>query len=136
MKLVKPRHIIITRFGYRAIGRAFAANLRYPVNRDLAWTRQQARPGDERPTSLCYKAPTMRVLRYLAFVITAVWLFSVLFAADYCLVNGCSGASGNNIDGFLPAFGLAPIGLPAFIWTVAIFIRWVWHKLLKAGEKS
>ena len=100
------------------------------VPRDLGWTRH------ERRTSLCYKAPTMRVLRYLAFVITAVWILSIVFAAGYCLVNGCSGASGNNIDGFLPAFGLAPIGLPAFIWTVAIFIRWVWHKLLKTGEKS
>lgn len=65
----------------------------------------------------------MRVLRYIAFVIAALWIFSILWAADYCSVNGCSGANANNIDGFLLAFALAPIGLPSLIWSLVILVR-------------
>lgn len=78
----------------------------------------------------------MRVLRSIAFVIAALWVFSVLWASEYCLIHGCSGPTGNNIDGFLPAFALAPIGVPAFIWTLVILLRWAWRKLSNAPHKS
>ncbi|HLY42564.1 MAG TPA: hypothetical protein VKR52_15215 [Terracidiphilus sp.] len=64
----------------------------------------------------------MRIVRYIAFVVAALWIFSILWAADYCRVHGCSGVNGNNIDGFLLAAALAPIGLPALIWSVFILI--------------
>jgi hypothetical protein len=70
----------------------------------------------------------MRALKFIAFAIAALWILSILWAGDYCVVHGCSGANGNNIDGFLPAFGLAPIGLPAVIWSLVIFVRWVMRK--------
>lgn len=63
------------------------------------------------------------MVRYIAFVIAAVWVFSILWAADYCFTHGCSGANGNNIDGFLPAFALAPIGVPALIWCLFVLLR-------------
>jgi hypothetical protein len=97
----------------------------------LGDTQRDHASDNDRPTRLCYNAPIMRVLKYLAFLITAVWMFSILFAVNYCFANSCSGSSGNNIDGFLPAFGLAPIGLPSFIWTVVIFVRWIWRKSSK-----
>jgi hypothetical protein len=57
----------------------------------------------------------MRIVRYIAFVIAALWIFSILWAVDYCVMHGCSGPNGNNIDGFLPAFALAPVGVPSLI---------------------
>jgi hypothetical protein len=65
----------------------------------------------------------MRIVRAIAFVIAAVWILSILWAADYCVVHGCSGPNGNNIDGFLPAAALAPIGAPAFIWSLVMIVR-------------
>ena len=73
----------------------------------------------------------MRILRYIAFVIAALWIFSILWAADYCLMHGCSGPNGNNIDGFLLAFALAPIGLPSLIWSLFILLRTIATKKAK-----
>jgi hypothetical protein len=70
----------------------------------------------------------MRVFRYIAVAIAVLWMLSTLWAADYCRIHGCSGANGNNIDGFLLAFALAPIGAPAFIWSCVIFVRWIRRK--------
>ena len=65
----------------------------------------------------------MRVARFIAVVIAALWIFTILWAADYSFIHGCSGSSGNNIDGFLPAFALAPIGVPAAVWSLLILFR-------------
>jgi hypothetical protein len=78
----------------------------------------------------------MSFLRYIAFVIAVLWVLLVLSAAEYCLVHGCSGPNGNNIDGFLPAFALAPIGAPALIWSFVILLRWAGRKLSNAPRKS
>jgi len=59
----------------------------------------------------------MRILRTIAYVIAGLWMFSILWAGEYCLSHGCSGPNGNNIDGFLPAVAFAPVGAPAFIWS-------------------
>ena len=65
----------------------------------------------------------MRILRYVAFAITALWAFTILWAANYCFVHGYSGPNGNNIDAFLPAFALAPFGAPALIWSLVILLQ-------------
>ena len=65
----------------------------------------------------------MRFIRYIAFVVAALWIFSILWAAEYCAAHGCSGVNGNNIDGFLVAAALAPVGLPALIWSLLILFR-------------
>lgn len=78
----------------------------------------------------------MRILRYIAFVIAVLWIVLVLSAVEYCLVHGCSGPNGNNIDGFLAAFALAPIGVPALIWSIVILLRWAVCKLSNAARKS
>ncbi len=65
----------------------------------------------------------MRILRYIAMVIAVLWIVLILWAAEYCFVHGYSGPNGNNIDGFLPAFGLAPIGAPALVWSLIILFR-------------
>ena len=65
----------------------------------------------------------MRIIRYFAFAIAALWIFSILWAADYCLMHGCSGPNGNNIDGFLPTLALAPIGAPALVWRLLMLLR-------------
>ena len=57
----------------------------------------------------------MRILRNIAYVISAVWIASILWAAEYCWAHGWTGLNGNNIDAFLPAFGLALLGIPAVI---------------------
>jgi hypothetical protein len=79
---------------------------------------------------------SMRILRYIAFVIAVLWIFSILLAAHYCVINGCSGANGNNIDGFLPAVALAPFGAPALIWSLVILLRWAWRKSSNVSKKS
>jgi hypothetical protein len=77
----------------------------------------------------------MRILKYIAFVIAGVWVFSILWALQYCQIHGCSGPNGNNIDGFLPAFAFAPIGGPAFLWSLVICIRWAWRTLSNPPHK-
>jgi hypothetical protein len=57
------------------------------------------------------------VLRYLAFGAAGIWLLLLIYPSGYCLENGCSGpVGGQNIDGFIPAFGFAPIRGPALLW--------------------
>jgi hypothetical protein len=78
----------------------------------------------------------MRILRYVALAVAALWIFSILSAVEYCFVHGCSGPNANNIDGFLPVVALAPIGAPAFIWSLVIFFRWARRKSSNALDKS
>ena len=64
---------------------------------------------------------------YLAFSAAAIWLLLLIYPADYCLQHGCSGpVGGQNIDGFLPAFGFAPIGGPAVLWSLYVLVRRIW----------
>jgi hypothetical protein len=70
----------------------------------------------------------MRIVRYIAYLIAALWIASILWASEYCFLHGCSGQNGNNIDGFLLAFALAPIGAPAFIWSLILLFRWARRK--------
>lgn len=70
-----------------------------------------------------------RTLRYLAFAAAVIWLLLLVYPADYCLEHGCSGPSGGqNIDGFLPAFGFAPIGAPALLWSLFILVKRIWRR--------
>jgi len=67
------------------------------------------------------------VLRCLAFAAAVIWLLLLIYPADYCLQHGCSGpVGGQNIDGFLPAFGFAPIGGPALLWSLYVLVKRVW----------
>ena len=65
----------------------------------------------------------MRILRNIAYVVSAIWIFSILWAGEYCWAHGWSGVNGNNIDAFLPAFGLALLGLPAVILSLLFLFR-------------
>jgi len=70
-----------------------------------------------------------KVLRCLAFGAAVIWLLLLIYPTTYCLQNGCSGpAGGQNIDGFLPAFGFAPVGLPALLWSLYILLRRIWAR--------
>ncbi|HEX4002841.1 MAG TPA: hypothetical protein VHX36_09335 [Candidatus Acidoferrales bacterium] len=78
------------------------------------------------PTQQRRKSAT---LRYFAFGAAAIWLLLLVYPTSYCLENGCSGPSGGqNIDGFLPAFGFAPIGAPALLWSLYILVRRIWAR--------
>jgi hypothetical protein len=67
-------------------------------------------------------------LRYLAFGAAAIWLLLIIYPSGYCLKYGCSGpVGGQNIDGFIPAFGFAPIGAPALLWSLYVFVKRIWR---------
>jgi len=67
------------------------------------------------------------LLRYLAFGAAVIWLLLLIYPTSYCLEHGCSGpVGGQNIDGFLPAFGFAPIGGPALLWSLYALVKRIW----------
>lgn len=67
-------------------------------------------------------------LRYVVFALAGIWLLLLIYPTTYCLQHGCSGpVGGQNIDGFLPAFGFAPIGGPALLWSLYVLVKRLWQ---------
>jgi hypothetical protein len=69
------------------------------------------------------------VWRYLAFGAAGIWLLLLIYPSGYCMEHGCSGpVGGQNIDGFIPAFAFAPIGVPALLWSLYVLVRRIWSR--------
>lgn len=72
---------------------------------------------------------TRTVMRYLAFGAAGIWLLLLIYPSGYCMEHGCSGpVGGQNIDGFIPAFAFAPIGVPALLWSLYVLVRRIWSR--------
>ena len=57
----------------------------------------------------------LRIGLTICYIIAIAYILSVLLPAEYCLSHGCHGPE---LDGFMPAFMLTPIGAVATAFTL------------------
>jgi hypothetical protein len=57
----------------------------------------------------------------ILYFIAIVYLFSILWPCLYCLQHGCKGPA--ELDAFLPAFGLTPLGAIATAFSLRSAIQ-------------
>ena len=66
-------------------------------------------------------------MRFIGYGLTITWVLLIAWPLISCLAGGCS--ANLFIDGFLPAFMFAPVGISASLWSIGRIGKGRWPRL-------